>query len=616
MCFTSNRITMNNIIYNPFYKIGMQYAGDGGGGISGNFIDANVSTLQEFTDAAALGSSASVRIHFTQDIALTTDLTLNTDNLQIYGHDHKLNLENHTLKIIGQTCYFYQLRFNANSTVSASSASNYSSANIQLESTANSNRFFFEYCLFMNFVCKDTDSARNIINVKNISGSYPSAHLYFMFCECMTNYVNSNINTCTFCINHNGSYHALTVHQIDYWGNDKEANSTNNFAIVGNSLNGAAKLGWICDGSCTYNKTVTGVLLPNMTNIYNPSMQQFEDVANRFVIHFASQLAADAQNPNFKPQKCIYLCDNQTLSLSGDIDVNYKCEFRYDAENAELNIIGNKSITFMNSTEFIYLIIKGRVKLNFSEPATFQNCLFDIEFSGSTVYIQFYVYTTVIFNNCNFETLSSGNQNKNIVINCIDGLLKLFNTNTAPAQNYYLNNIRVTGSESTIIADKSINITSELDNNDNNILFDSAINENSKNIVPNSVIALAFKNVNNTLTPISTFINNFQNIIESEFPFGSVAEYGGQIYIYKLLNSTIVFFKFYVSTFIGYSGDIPAKTLLYTFNIEIQDVRFIGMSDNNVYHFYISDKKLYNLEVIPNAEYVDASCTSIILNSN
>lgn len=600
--------------YNPLLKYNLQYDSADGGSIGGEFIDANVSTLQDFTEAVAKGSNASVRIYLENDITLTNNFSANFDNIQVYGHDHKINLENYTFTITGRTCYFYQLRFNANSTVSASSASNYSTANIQIESTANSNRFFFEYCLFMNFVCKDTDSARNIINVKNISGSYPSAHLYFMFCECMTNYVNSNINTCTFCLNHNGSYHALTVHQIDYWGNDKEANSTNNFAIVGNSLSGAAKLGWICDGSCTYNKTVTGVLLPNMTNIYNPSFSDFQELANTvselYVIHNDTQFYADSTNPNFKPILCTYITTAQNVNITETINVNYECVF-VNTNNKVLKLKciwsdddeGYKEVNFYKKVIFKDVEFRtAEFYINTFSDCYLYNCKVSESYNSEVVeaqYFYFYAYTVVI--GCNFNSLD--NSIKNIFFGSDVNACIIIAKITG------INNFSVRG---FVIADNSVICS----NTTKGFIIDNALNIHSDNLLPNSLITSNLDTINSSINTINSSINNIQNIINSSDPLGSVNEYGGVIDIYKLLNSTIVFFKFYVGTYIGYSGDIPAKTLLYTFNIEIQDVRFIGMSNNNVYHFYISDKKLYNLEVIPNDEYVNASCTSIILNSN
>ena len=245
-----------------------------------NFQDINVSNLTEFENAIQTGQTANVRIHLTTDITLTQSVTYNLDKIQIYGHDNKINLENYTFTIHGETCYFNQLRFNANSSVNANTAANYSNAQINIISTANSTRYFFEYVIFLNFVCKssdnsNTDYVRTFIDVKNGSGlTYPSLHLYFTYCEIMTNYMQSNINNLCAAVNHSGSLHALTVHMVDFWGNNKEDNSCPNWTFTGNTLSGLAKLGWISDGSAIYAQR-TNSLTPSFVNQYNASKEEF-----------------------------------------------------------------------------------------------------------------------------------------------------------------------------------------------------------------------------------------------------------------------------------------------------------------------------------------------------
>lgn len=241
-----------------------------------NYQDVDVTDIAGFESAVVLGATGSVRIHLRSDITLTSDVSYNLDNVQVYGHDNNINLQNYTFTVQGNTCYFYQVRFNANSNVTANSASNYSNACINLFGTSSSTRFFFEYVIFRNFLCKASDVSTNIFNVKNVSGSYPSLHLYLMFCEVMTNYVNDNINNCTAVIYHSGSLNALTCHNVDFWGNKSEANSCPNWCYAGNNVVGAAKLGWISDGSCIYNQ-ISGALTPNMVNQYNPGMLEFNN---------------------------------------------------------------------------------------------------------------------------------------------------------------------------------------------------------------------------------------------------------------------------------------------------------------------------------------------------
>lgn len=252
-----------------------------------NFQDINVSTLQEFENAIQTGQTANVRIHLTTDITLTQSVTYNLDKIQIYGHDNKINLQNFTFTIQGETAYFNAVRFNANSSVNATTAANYSNAQINIISTVNSARFFFEYVIFMNFVCKSSDNSTNehvktFFDVQNGAGtSYPSLHLYFTFCEIMTNYTQSNINSLCAGIKHSGTLHALTVHNIDFWGNNKEANSCPNWTFTGNTLSGLAKLAWISDGSAIYAQR-TNSLTPSFVNQYNPSTSEFLTLQNSF----------------------------------------------------------------------------------------------------------------------------------------------------------------------------------------------------------------------------------------------------------------------------------------------------------------------------------------------
>lgn len=267
----SNKPVMNSAVTNKINTITQ---------IIENFQDINVSNLTEFENAIQTGQNANVRIHLTTDITLTQSVTYNLDKIQIYGHDNKINLQNFTFTIQGESAFFNAVRFNANSSVNATTAANYSNAQINIISAVNSARFFFEYVIFMNFVCKSSDNSatdyvRTFIDVKNGSGlTYPSLHLYLTFCEIMTNYTQSNINNLCAAVNHSGSLHALTVHNIDFWGNNIEANSCGNWTFTGNSLSGLAKLGWFSDGSATYAQR-TNSLTPSFVNQYNPSKQEF-----------------------------------------------------------------------------------------------------------------------------------------------------------------------------------------------------------------------------------------------------------------------------------------------------------------------------------------------------
>ena len=112
-----------------------------------------------------------------------------------------------------------------------------------------------------------------------VGTSYPSLHLYFTFCEIMTNYTQSNINNLCAAVNHSGSLHALTIHMIDFWGNNKEDNSCPNWTFTGNTLSGLAKLGWISDGSAIYAQR-TNSLTPSFVNQYNPSYQEYININN------------------------------------------------------------------------------------------------------------------------------------------------------------------------------------------------------------------------------------------------------------------------------------------------------------------------------------------------
>ena len=290
-----------------------------------NYQDINVSNLTEFENAIQTGQSANVRIHLTTDITLTQSVTYNLDKIQIYGHDNKINLENYTFTIHGETCYFNQMRFNANSSVNANTAANYSNAQINIISTANSTRYFFEYVIFLNFFCKssdnsNTDYVRTFIDCQNGSGlTHPSLHLYFTYCEIMTNFMQSNINNLCAAVNHSGSLHALTVHMVDFWGNNQEDNSCPNWTFTGNTLSGLAKLGWISDGSAIYAPR-TNSLSPSFVNQYNPSTEQFTSLQNKLDNIFALQHRTVSNSGSYT---------GGTFTASADIYFNSAFAFVY-----------------------------------------------------------------------------------------------------------------------------------------------------------------------------------------------------------------------------------------------------------------------------------------------
>lgn len=259
--------------------------------ITSDSIDIDVSTLAEFIAAVERSAEVSVRIHLRADISLTEDLTVNLDNCQIYGHDNRIYLENHTFLIQGEYCYFYQVRFNASSLVTAYHAnqSDYFDARIKIVSTAASCRFFFEYVVFMNFVCHSYDKQHTIIEVDGPASGSPSLHTYFLYCEVMTNNLNDNlprINDCVWSIENVGNnLHCLTAKIIDYWSQGYDGtnyDSTKNFNFCGNSLQGYAKLGFTSDASINYAASPSGYtsLTPNAVNIYNPSSEQFNALYN------------------------------------------------------------------------------------------------------------------------------------------------------------------------------------------------------------------------------------------------------------------------------------------------------------------------------------------------
>ena len=255
--------------------------------ITSDSIDIDVSDLAEFVAAVERSAEVSVRIHLRADISLAEDLTVNLDNCQIYGHDNRIYLENHTFLIQGEYCYFYQVRFNASSLVIAQTAnqSDYFDARIKIVSSKASTRFFFEYVIFMNFVCHSFDKQHTIIEVDTTSTGSPSLHTYFLYCEVMTNYLGNNlprINDCVWSLENVGnSLHCITAHIIDYWGvgfDGTNYDSTKNFNFSGNSLQGFAKLGFTSDASINYAASPSGYtsLTPNAVNIYNPSSTEFK----------------------------------------------------------------------------------------------------------------------------------------------------------------------------------------------------------------------------------------------------------------------------------------------------------------------------------------------------
>ncbi len=73
--------------------------------ITSDSIDIDVSTLAEFVAAVERSAEVSVRIHLRDNISLVEDLSVNLDNCQIYGHDNRIFLENHTFLIQGEYCY-------------------------------------------------------------------------------------------------------------------------------------------------------------------------------------------------------------------------------------------------------------------------------------------------------------------------------------------------------------------------------------------------------------------------------------------------------------------------------------------------------------------------------
>ena len=290
--------------------------------ITSDSIDIDVSTLAEFVAAVERSAEVSVRIHLRADISLAEDLTVNLDNCQIYGHDNRIYLENHIFLIQGEYCYFYQVRFNASSLVTAQTAnqSDYFDARIKIVSTKASTRFFFEYVIFMNFVCHSFDKQHTIIEVDTTSTGSPSLHTYFLYCEVMTNYLGINlprINDCVWSLENVGnSLHCITAHIIDYWGvgfDGTNYDSTKNFNFSGNSLQGFAKLGFTSDASINYAASPSGYtsLTPNAVNIYNPSSEQFNALYN--YVH-GNNFATYAQGVK---------ADNALQSISKGTDGDY-----------------------------------------------------------------------------------------------------------------------------------------------------------------------------------------------------------------------------------------------------------------------------------------------------
>lgn len=262
--------------------------------------DIDVSTLEEFNAAIASASvTNSIRVHLRANISLTSNATYNLNYVQIIGHDFTLNLNNYTFTIIGQTCSFYQIRIAATLTTTAESAGEYVNARIIINSNVASGRFFFEYVVFRNFL-NYANEVNDIFWVNNISGASPSLHLYFMFTEVMTNYQEENINSGVWCVNNiSNRLHALTVHNIDFWGPAPgENNQTLNFAFRGFSLSGAAKLAYIQDGSSVLTTTVSEALTPNFVNQYNPGFAEFQTALSSKITNAgkSAQASTDAKS--------------------------------------------------------------------------------------------------------------------------------------------------------------------------------------------------------------------------------------------------------------------------------------------------------------------------------
>lgn len=262
--------------------------------------DIDVSTLAEFESAINSASETnSIRVHLRNNISLVNHVNYNLDYVQIIGHDYTLDLNNYSLTITGKTCYFSQIRIAATLNVTASTVGEYRNARICIYSNVASSRFFFEYVVFRNFL-NYANEVNDIFFVDNIAGASPSLHLYFMFTEVMTNYQEENINSAVWGVDNIGSrLHALTVHNIDFWGaatgeNDK----TNIFAFRGFALSGAAKLAYIQDGSSVLNTTVTDALTPNYVNQYNPGFAEYQTALSSKITNAgkSAQASTDAKS--------------------------------------------------------------------------------------------------------------------------------------------------------------------------------------------------------------------------------------------------------------------------------------------------------------------------------
>ena len=290
--------------------------------ITSDSIDIDVTTLAEFVAAVERSADVSVRIHLRNDISLDGDLTVNLDNCEIYGHDNRIYLENHTFFIDGDFCYFNKVRFNASSLVNAYTAnqSDYQNAVIKIVSKAASTRYFFEYVIFMNFICHSFDAQVSIIKVDTTNSSSPSLHTYFLYCEVMTNHLEGDlprINDCVWSLENVGnSLHCITAHIIDYWGvgfDGTKYDSTKHFNFSGNALKGAAKLGFTSDASIEYTSAPSGYssLTPNAVNIYNASYSEYKTLYN--YVH----------GNNFATYTQGIKADNALQSISAGTDGDY-----------------------------------------------------------------------------------------------------------------------------------------------------------------------------------------------------------------------------------------------------------------------------------------------------
>ena len=199
--------------------------------------DVEVTNWTQFLNAITLSQQYALRIHFKNDITVTSDVTLDLSNVMIYGHYYKWIVNAKYVTLTGNYAYFNAVLFQG--------ANAGSSATVLFHlqgQQAKSTKVIFDDCRFFNFLEVGNQA------LVDVNSAYSGASIHIILHMCQINGSSSSTINNIALFRHSGNNPCMAVEVVGLLFNGKLVESRK----LGFSGTKQSEDIFVADGSCDY----------------------------------------------------------------------------------------------------------------------------------------------------------------------------------------------------------------------------------------------------------------------------------------------------------------------------------------------------------------------------